>query len=166
MYVKESMQRFDGKMIKIKKCSNIFRQLNVTYIYGPPGVGKTRSIVDKYGEKLFRINFYNSKSFIGYDNQDVILLDEFESSFKIEDMLNILKGCSVNLPCKVDLKATVYTKVYIISNIPLSEQYLEIQKEKPEMYKKFLRNIHNIIRFDEYGKHVEKQSGDITNCCF
>ncbi|HJC07357.1 MAG TPA: hypothetical protein H9704_14640, partial [Candidatus Enterocloster excrementipullorum] len=40
-----------------------------------------------------------------------------------------------------------YTKVYIISNIPLGEQYPIVQKEENGSYLAFLRRIQDIYHF-------------------
>lgn len=146
------------RMVSQEKQENVFRELNVTYIYGAPGVGKTREIMEKYGySNVYRVTFYDNRAFDAYKRQDVILFDEFRSSFKITDMLNFLDGYPLELPCRYNDKTAFYTKVYIISNIPLSSQYEKVQESEPETYKAFLRRIHNVIRIDEYGiKHIEK----------
>lgn len=141
---------------------NIFRKLNVTYIYGIAGSGKTRYVMEKYGyDKVYRVKFYDSRAFDAYNNEKIILFDEFRSSFKISDMLNYLDGYPLELPCRYNDKVASYTEVFIISNIPLSKQYENIQESENETYNAFLRRIHNVIRFDEYGMHTEKQSGNI-----
>ena len=77
-------------------------------------------------------------------------------------MLNFLDGYPLQLPCRYNDKPAFYTKVYIVSNIPLSKQYEKIQEEEPETYKAFLRRIHNVIRIDSNKiKHIEKQFGVI-----
>lgn len=152
------------KMVLQESQENVFRQLSVTYIYGPPGIGKTREVMEKYGGygNVYRVTFYDNRAFDAYRKQDVILFDEFRSSFKITDMLNFLDGYPLQLPCRYNDKPAFYTKVYIVSNIPLSKQYEKIQEEEPETYKAFLRRIHNVIRIDSNKiKHIEKQFGVI-----
>ena len=58
-------------------------------------------------------------------------------------MLVYLDGYPVNLPCRYSDKPALYTKVYIISNISLEKQYVEVQKYEPETYKAFLRRFTN-----------------------
>lgn len=130
-------------MYKANKVKNIFRKLEVSYIYGATGVGKTRTVMEHFGyENVYRVTNYKNP-FDNYNGQDVILFDEFRSSLPISDMLVYLDGYPVNLPCRYSDKPALYTKVYIISNISLEKQYVEVQKYEPETYKAFLRRFTN-----------------------
>lgn len=130
-------------MYKANKVKNIFRKLEVSYIYGATGVGKTRSVMEHFGyENVYRVTNYKNP-FDNYNGQDVILFDEFRSSLPISDMLVYLDGYPVNLPCRYSDKPALYTKVYIISNISLEKQYVEVQKYEPETYNAFLRRFTN-----------------------
>ena len=121
-----------------------WRTVEVTYIWGETGVGKTRSVVEKYGYKnVFRVTNY-THPFDGYKGQDVILFDEFRSSLKFSDMLAYIDGHPVMLPCRYADKVACYTKVYIISNIPLEKQYPLVQVEEPAGYAAFHRRIEEV----------------------
>lgn len=60
---------------------------------------------------------------------------------KIADMLTYLDGYPVNLPCRYADKPAAFTKVFVISNIPIEKQYVEVQKYEPATYKAFLRRF-------------------------
>ena len=127
-----------------------FRHLEVVYIYGSTGVGKTRFVMEKHGyDKVFRVTDYGTGAFDGYNGQDIILFDEFRSSITITQMLTLLDGYPVELPCRFANKSALYTKVYIVSNIPLSQQYPNVQKEEPKTYDAFLRRINVVYNFDK-----------------
>lgn len=129
--------------------SNEFRNLEVTYIYGSTGVGKTRYVMEKYGYKnVYRVTDYGTGAFDGYNGQDVILFDEFRSSIKVANMLTYLDGYPVELPCRFANKPALFTKVYIISNIPLYDQYEGVQKQEPQTYEAFCRRIKEVYNFD------------------
>lgn len=134
------------------------RKVIVTYIYGPPGCGKTRYVVNKYGYgNFYRTTNYRKYCFDFYDNEKVLVLDEFDSSFPITEMLTYLDVYPVQLPCRYANKMANYDEVIIISNLKLSEQYRNIQEEKPQQYSALLRRIHKIIRMDEHGKqYIER----------
>lgn len=70
------------------------RPLEVTYLYGASGTGKTRSIYQNHDPRsIYRVTNYRvSKgiSFDGYHGQDVLVFEEFNSQIPIEDMLNYL----------------------------------------------------------------------------
>lgn len=122
-----------------------WRQLNVTYIWGQTGTGKTRYVMDKYGyENVYRITNYDNSAFDSYKGEDIIIFEEFRSSFRCEQMLNYLDGYPIMLPSRYNNKVACYTQVYIITNIPISEQYKNIQIEQPATYKAFTRRIHKV----------------------
>ncbi len=131
---------------------NKSRDVEVTYIYGPPGTGKTKYIYDRFkSDEFYRVTLYNNSAFDDYMNEDVLVLDEFNSSFKITDLNHYLDRYYVPLPARYDNRFGVYTKVYIISNLPLSKQYVDEQDNKPDLYQAFLRRIHNVYRLDKLG---------------
>ncbi len=128
-----------------ERYKDTWRDLSVTYLWGDPGAGKTRSIMEKYGySNVYRVTSYDSHPFDGYKGQDVIVFEEFRSGIKIQDMLNYLDGYPVDLPCRYTNKVACYTKVYLISNIPLDKQYPNIQADSPETWSAFCRRIHQI----------------------
>ena len=121
------------------------RQLYIAYIWGKTGVGKTRGIMEKYGYgNVYRVTNYNHP-FDGYRGQDVILFDEFRSSLTIADMLKYMDPYPLMLPCRFSDKVACFTKVYLVSNIPIEKQYPNIQREEPETWQAFLRRFNGNI---------------------
>lgn len=121
-----------------------WRNLSVTYIWGDTAAGKTRSVMEQYGySKVYRVTDY-AHPFDSYKGQDVILFDEFRSSLPLSSMLTYLDGYPVELPCRYANKVACYTKVFIISNIPLGEQYRNVQREEPESWNAFRRRIQDV----------------------
>lgn len=130
------------------KYSNKFRNLEVVYIYGSAGCGKTSDILNRYGyENVYRV-FQYKNAFDTYNGQDVLILDEYRSNFDIELFLNIIDGYPMLLPSRYNDRVACYTKVFIISNIPLQKQYLYYQKSENETWKAILRRIHKIYNYD------------------
>ncbi|MEW4413830.1 hypothetical protein [Clostridium sp. AN503] len=135
---------------------NTWRNVDVTYIYGDTGSGKTRGVMERYGyENVFRVTDY-LHPFDNYKGQDVVVFEEFRSSLRIGDMLNYLDGYPLELPCRYANKYACFTKVYIISNLPLSQQYSQLQIENYESYRAFLRRISGVQHYTggciEYSK--------------
>ena len=143
------------------KYADIFRKLEVTYIYGTTDKGKTRYVMEKYGyTNVYRITKHDHTAFDGYKGQDVIIFEEFRSSFKIEDMLNYLDGYPLMLPSRYNDKEAAYTKVFITTNWALSEQYKNIQTSHPSTWQAFLRRIQKVYNFDlSKDKPVNKITG-------
>lgn len=132
-----------------EKYRNEWRELHVTYLWGKTGVGKTRSVMDKYGyANVFRVTNY-AHPFDGYRGHDIILFDEFRSSLLITDMLKYMDGYPVNLPCRYADKVACFKIIYIISNIPLEKQYPNVQIDEPETYAAFVRRIHSIFELSD-----------------
>lgn len=120
-----------------------FRNLDVTYLWGKTGVGKTSSILNQYGyENVYRVTNYDHP-FDSYAQQPVILLDEFRSSLPIADMLKYLDGYPLMLPCRYNDKVACFTKVFILSNIPLSAQYPNVQLTEKETWNALCRRINH-----------------------
>lgn len=130
-----------------------WRDLEVTYLWGDTGAGKTRSVMETYGySKVYQVTDY-AHPFDGYKGQSVIIFEEFRSSLKIDDMLKYLDGYPLQLPCRYANKVACYTRVFIISNIPLEAQYPNVQADNPETWSAFRRRIH-------YLQHMTKDTGN------
>lgn len=123
-----------------------WRSLDVTYLWGDTGAGKTRSVMETYGySKVYQVTNYEHP-FDGYKGQEVIIFEEFRSSLRIDDMLKYLDGYPLTLPCRYADKVACYTKVFIISNISLEQQYPNVQVDNPETWAAFRRRIHSVQR--------------------
>jgi hypothetical protein len=121
-----------------------YHKRDVTYLWGDTRVGKTRSVFDQYGYRnVYQVTDY-THPFDGYEGQDVIIFEEFRSSLKIEDMLKYLDGHPVMLPCRYNNRVACYTKVFLISNIPLERQYTNIQQECPKTWDAFVARIDRV----------------------
>ena len=122
-----------------------WRDLEVVYIHGDTGSGKTRYVMETHGyNNVFRVLETGSGKFDGYCGQDVLLFDEFRSTFKIGDMLNWLDGYPLELPARYSNRMAKFTKVYIISNWTFEMQYAEARANMTPTYKAFLRRIGDI----------------------
>lgn len=123
------------------------RDLKVVYLWGPPGSGKTSSIYKEHGFKnVFRITHYpkNGIRFDGYNGNAVLTLEEFYGQIPIGELLNLLDIYPLTLPARYMDKRACYDTVYITSNIPLEEQYKEVQEKYPDTWKALLRRIHEV----------------------
>jgi hypothetical protein len=136
--------------------------LEVTYIYGKAGIGKTRRVMDEYGdENVYRITDYDGNLFDNYNNENVVIFEEFRSQVRIDIMLNYLDVYPLRLPARYNNKIACFTKVFIITNLPLSAQYQNVQREHPETWQAFLRRIHKVYDFDKSKDiPVSKRTGD------
>ncbi|WP_330390788.1 hypothetical protein [Lacrimispora sphenoides] len=132
--------------------------IEVTYISGTTGTGKTRGVLEKNGySNDYRVTDY-LHPFDSYCCQPVICFDEFRSSLKLKEMLMYCDIYPIELPSRYTNKYACFNKMYIISNWALEKQYSEIRREDDESWKAFLRRIHKVIVFDVTGKKIEYES--------
>lgn len=136
------------QILREEKYKETFRQLETTYIFGETGTGKTRGVMEKYGYgNVFRVTDY-SHPFDGYKGQDVVIFEEFRSSLQISDLLNYLDGYPLELPARYGNKIACFTKVFLITNIDLRDQYRKVQHEQPETFKALIRRIHEVHEYE------------------
>lgn len=146
-----------GKMDKIRqdileaRYREQWRNLQVTYIFGPTATGKTRGVMEKHGYRnVYRVTDY-THPFDRYAQEEVLALDEFRSSLLIGDMLDYLDGYPLALPARYANRQACYEIVYIISNIDLRDQYPNVQQYEQETWKAFLRRINKVIEYHKDG---------------
>ena len=135
------------------------RLLTVTYLFGASGTGKTSGIFKKHpASEICRITDYNGKNgirFDAYHGQDVLVFEEFNSQIPIEAMLNYLDVYPLMLPARYNDRTACYTKVYITSNRPLNEQYIDVRRYRAETWNAFLRRIHHVFEYHADGTVTE-----------
>ena len=146
---------FVRQTLKNEEYRNKWRDIETVYIWGNTGTGKTRSVMDGFGySNVYAVNNYKHP-FDLYFGENVMLFDEFNSQFRIQDMNNYLDGYPIPLPARYNNKQACYEKVFIISNLDLREQYKNEQNNQPEVWAAFVRRIHKVIRFFPDGTKQE-----------
>lgn len=120
-----------------------WRDMDVWYIYGKPGVGKSRFALKRFPDS-YRVTDY-SHPFDGYRGQGTLILDEFDGQIELPLLLNILDGYPLELPCRYANKQALFTTVIMISNEPLGAYYLNHAPDRLEaLYRRIVRFIHFI----------------------
>ncbi|WP_222430788.1 hypothetical protein [Cohnella terricola] len=133
--------------VKAEEFRTTFRNMEVTYLWGRTGTGKTRYVMELGGyAAVYRVTEYEHP-FDSYTGQETLVLDEYRSQLKISELLNLLDGYPLELRCRYANKTACFTRVYIISNLALNAQYPIIQKEQPETWQALLRRIHRNIEY-------------------
>lgn len=177
-YIKDGLSNFEimeanpGYMLNLEKIERArqaireqqyretFRQLETTYIWGTTGTGKTRGVMEEHSyARVYRVTDY-AHPFDSYAGEEVLLLDEYSSNFKIRDLLNYLDGYPLTLPARYSNRVACYMKVYIVSNLCLTKQYPEIQYESPATYAALLRRIQKVRRYTAPGEYEEYSTAE------
>lgn len=145
----DKLDKLRGEILKEKFKSTRRLDLKVTYIYGATGAGKTRQILDEHGDpNVYRVTDYRH-GFDHYACQPVIAFEEYRSQLPIADMLNYCDIYPIELPSRYSNKVACYSKVYIVSNWALEQQYENVQREYPGTWKAFCRRIHEVVVYNE-----------------
>lgn len=132
--------------------------LEVIYISGSTGTGKTRGVLEKNGySNVYRVTDY-LHPFDGYTCQSVICFDEFRSSLRLKEMLLYCDIYPIELPSRYANKFACYNKVYIVSNWSLEKQYYDMQRDDKESWEAFLRRIHKVVIYSKDGSIKEYDS--------
>ena len=140
------------------------RSVEVTYLYGATGVGKTYGIFQQFpAQDICRITDYSGQNGVRFDSyhcQDVLVLEEFRSQIPVSSLLNYLDKYPLFLPARYNDRVACFSKVFITSNIPLTQQYCDIQRCQPETWRAFCRRIDNIIEYLPDGNtRIHKKGG-------
>ena len=165
----ESDPNYLPMLDKIDKARNVMIQdkykdlrrtdIQVYYVSGPPECGKTRYVRDLYGDRnLYSVDDYKHP-FDGYISEPIILFDEFRNSLPLPAMLKYLDIYPCSLPSRYFNKTACYTKVFIVSNWTLEQQYKSFQREDELSWNAFLRRIHHVILY-ENGEFVHHTTSD------
>lgn len=91
-----------------------FRKVEVVFITGPTGCGKTKKAME---EAQFKIEGSNLKWWDGYNGEECILIDEYANQINCADLLTLLDGYQKRLEIKGGFTYARWTKVYITSNL-------------------------------------------------
>ena len=97
----------------------------VTVIVGPPGSGKSKYIRDKHlGEDICTITAMKGTPwFLGYENQKVVVIDEFYGQWEWDFLLQILDRYPMQVQVKGGNRQFNSPHIYITSNVPIDTWY-------------------------------------------
>lgn len=144
----------DRYRLELDRMAVQWRDVQVTFITGPTGVGKTRGVCEKYGYANVHRVTDQKNMWETYDRQPVVIFEEFRGSgYPIEDMLNYLDGHPLELPARYANKLAHYKKVYLLTNVAFEDLYVGVQNKFPETWDAFCRRVdHKVNLFSEAGQ--------------
>ena len=97
--------------------------LEVCYLWGETGVGKTSYVYESEGiGNVYTVTDY-SHPFDNYEGEPVLLLDEFTGQLSMPVALKVLDKWPVQLSARYMNKWAAYGKVWVVSNIPPADLY-------------------------------------------
>ena len=111
-----------------------FRKLEVVYVEGETGQGKTKGVYDRHNAKdIFRISQDNTNSFKfdGYQGEKILLLDELRpNQIATSYLFQILDGYPMRVNVKGGYMWAQWEKIYITTCYSLDNWY-KVDKSKP-----------------------------------
>lgn len=131
------------------------RNVTVTYLYGPTGVGKTSYVFDRTDgfANTFRVTDY-THPFDTYQGEDILALDEFTGDIPIPLMLNIMDIYPLLLPARYADRVAAYTQVYIVSNLTPWNVWRMISPEHRRALARRLTHVAEVLPSQEGGPGV------------
>lgn len=131
-----------------------WRTVEVWYLCGPTGCGKTRQVMDLWPD-CYKIQGYGLQWWDGYEGEDVLLIDEYINNVNIGVLLSLLDGYRLRLAVKGGFTYANWTKVYITSNYRLEELHERASTRNRDALK---RRISQVLDFYP-GAGPEDESG-------
>ena len=130
------------------------RDVEVIYLYGDPGVGKTRWLYDNYDD-VARLTDY--RNFDAYNGEKVLALDEYGGQIDLRLLNGVLDRYPINLPARYYDRPARYETVVIISNQP---PWLLYDWEQPIVRRAFARRLHRVLVMgaDGHVHEVDRES--------
>ena len=129
--------------------------LEVNYLYGATGTGKTTHVYEAEGiGNVYTVTDY-SHAFDKYEGEQVLLLDEFTGQISMPVVLKILDKWPVQLSARYSNRWAAYTRVWVVSNLPPSELYVYAPLEQRRA---FFRRFAHFYRMDSGHNLVEEQN--------
>lgn len=113
----------------------------VFWIYGKTGSGKTRLVYDRFNEIYTKNDEYYWE---GYEQQKVLLFDDFRGSIKFNEMLKILDRYPYLVPIKGSSGQLNSPFIYITAPKPPKYIYYNIGEDINQLY----RRIDKVINID------------------
>ena len=138
----------------LKAQSRDFRDVKVYVRWGAAGTGKTREPYER-GAHIF--NDYSDGWWDGYEQEPIILFDDFYGGIKWSFFLMLLDGYQLRLKIKGGFTYAGYHTVYITSNVHPSQWYSKAEGDGPRgMSEALERRIDLLTEFKKDGTRVDQ----------
>lgn len=144
----DKINRLRFEYLKSKFMGQRRLDLKVHYITGKTGTGKSRDILDEYGDgNVYRVTDYQHP-FDGYQCEPVIVFEEFRSSLRLQDMINYLDIYPISLPARYSPKVSCFTTIFVVSNWTFEQQFADLQKDKGQetSYEAWIRRFNGFVK--------------------
>lgn len=153
--------RLDKKRIidRFEKYKNIEneREVEIVWIYGEPGAGKTRRAVDlakKFsGSDVYLTETSEGNPWSEYEGQDTVIFDEFYGEIQFSKLMRWFDRYALKLSARYYDRWACYHRIFITSNLAPWDMYKSM-KNREYRIGGFYRRITKVI-------HLERQENEI-----
>lgn len=135
------------------------RDVEVIYLYGDPGVGKTRWLYDHFDD-VARLTDY--RNFDAYNGEKVLALDEYAGQLDLRLLNGVLDRYPIDLPARFFDRVARHEVCVLISNVPPWDLYVW---EKPVSRRAFARRLDRVLMMTT-GGHVQELDLDSVRSRF
>lgn len=137
--------------------------VEVWYVYGPSGIGKTRYCKEWATSRGYKYHLKPSDSpyFDGYNYEEVLIIDEFDKyidEMKIAFVLQLLDIYDVKIPVKHGYAPLMSRVIFLIGNKKLTD-LVSSSRYNTETRAGILRRFMNRERTELRTKYIPPQSG-------
>ena len=131
--------------------------VQVYWLYGESGAGKTRYAMKQIGDRKFNMLKYENGFWHGIGEAKIALYDDFrDTHMKPTELINFIDYFKHPMNVKGGSELNNYMEIYITS----IQNPEEIYRNTPEEYKKqWLRRIKEIIKFEVRSERSEQGEG-------
>lgn len=129
------------------------REMEVTILWGPPGIGKTWKTLDRYPDSYWVTS--GRDPWGRYSDEAEVVFDEFHpDNWPIQEMNRYMDIYRCPLNCRYQDKYAYWTKVIIISNIDPASWYFAFAEDVRQA---FFRRVDNIVHMVERDQNIFTQ---------
>lgn len=122
--------------------------MDIIYVNGISGADRIERLVNHFGkEDVYVVD--NDSMFDDYACEEMIVFNDFDSSISMYKMLTYLDASPLKLHTKHGDIWACYSWIYIVSDIPLHELYIDFKESEPDLWSDFIHLINKVEIFED-----------------
>lgn len=162
-YLKYSTGIRRARHVRTLHLAGKYHEVSVEVLYGPSRSGKTRHVMSLGPGNIYKPIWNGSKYwFTDYDQQSVLLIDEFYGQMRTNELQELLDNYHKRLEGKGTNPISNWTKVYITSNIHPERWYKSWENIPHEVEQSIINRIDKVTYFPHNEKVTRKTWDSIT----